>query len=60
MLLLYGAVPAHRDLPAGSTTADLTGPDIQQLNAALVALGYATAEELDPNSNTYNWHTRKR
>jgi hypothetical protein len=57
VVLLYGSVPAFRDLPAGSSTADLTGPDIQQLNAALVALGYASADDLDPTSNEWNWNT---
>jgi HlyD family secretion protein len=57
VVLLYGSVPAFRDLPAGSSTADLTGPDIQQLNAALVALGYASADDLDPTSNEWDWNT---
>ena len=39
VLLLYGALPAYRDMPAGSSTADLTGPDIQQLNAAPGGVG---------------------
>jgi Putative peptidoglycan binding domain/HlyD family secretion protein len=59
VVLLYGSVPAFRDLPAGSSTADLTGPDIQQLNAALVALGYASADDLDPTSNEWDWNTEE-
>jgi hypothetical protein len=59
VVLLYGSVPAFRDLPAGSSTADLTGPDIQQLNAALVALGYASADDIDPTSNEWDWNTEE-
>lgn len=36
VILLYGSVPAYRDLSVG-----LTGQDVQQLNADLVTLGYA-------------------
>jgi len=35
--LLYGQTPAYRTLSAGAT-----GPDVAELNADLVALGYAT------------------
>jgi Putative peptidoglycan binding domain len=59
VLLLYGSVPAFRDLPAGSSTADTTGPDIQQLNAALVALGYVSAEDVDPTSDEWDWNTEE-
>jgi multidrug efflux pump subunit AcrA (membrane-fusion protein) len=48
VVLLYGSTPAHRDMRAGDK-----GPDGQQLNANLVALGYASASELDPNSNEF-------
>ena len=48
VVLLYGTTPAYRDL-----AVDAKGPDVQQLNASLVALGYATAEELDPNSDEF-------
>ena len=37
VVLLYGLIPAYRTLSAGST-----GADVAQLNADLVALGYAT------------------
>jgi Putative peptidoglycan binding domain len=59
VVLLYGTVPAYRDMPAGSSTADTTGPDIQQLNAALVALGYASAEDIDPTSNRFDGNTKE-
>jgi hypothetical protein len=41
VVLLYGNVPAYRDLTKG-----LTGPDVRQLNKDLVQLGYATAAAL--------------
>jgi hypothetical protein len=42
-VLLYGNVPAYRDLSEG-----LTGPDVTELNKDLVKLGYATAAALGP------------
>ena len=30
---------------------------MQQLNAALVTLGYASAEDVDPTSNEFDWDT---
>ncbi len=43
VVLLYGSVPAWRDLAEG-----VTGPDVTELNAALVKLGYASAAALGP------------
>jgi hypothetical protein len=43
VVLLYGKVPAYRDLSEG-----MTGPDARQLNAGLVRLGYATRAALGP------------
>jgi len=48
VVLLYGAKPAYRSLGVGDT-----GPDVAQLNAALVALGYATVDQLDPTSERF-------
>jgi len=48
VVLLYGRVPAYRDLSEG-----MTGPDVRQLNTGLVKLGYATAAALGPESG---WH----
>lgn len=45
VVLLYGSTPAYRALSAGSTGADVT-----ELNADLVALGYATSAQLSPTS----------
>jgi peptidoglycan hydrolase-like protein with peptidoglycan-binding domain len=53
VILLYGSVPAYRDLAQGAS-----GADVKQLNAALVALGYATRSQLDPGSDDYSWQTK--
>jgi hypothetical protein len=53
VVLLRGRVPAYRALSEGDS-----GADVRQLNASLVALGYATAEEIDPTSDDFGWHTR--
>lgn len=45
VVLLYGNIPAYRDLSEG-----LTGPDVTELNQDLVALGYATKAALGPRS----------
>jgi putative peptidoglycan binding protein len=45
VVLLYGTVPAWRDLSEGAIGADVT-----ELNADLVRLGYATSAELGPRS----------
>jgi hypothetical protein len=42
VVLLYGDTPAHRALSKG-----MSGSDVGELNANLVALGYATSEQLD-------------
>jgi hypothetical protein len=46
--LLYGSTPAYRTLSAGAT-----GPDVAELNADLVALGYATHAQLSPRSASF-------
>jgi Putative peptidoglycan binding domain len=43
VVLLYGSVPAYRDLAEG-----MTGADVTELNTDLVRLGYATAAALGP------------
>jgi hypothetical protein len=52
VVLLYGATPAYRTLSAGAS-----GPDVAELNANLVALGYATPSELSPTSTSFDWPT---
>jgi multidrug efflux pump subunit AcrA (membrane-fusion protein) len=48
VVLLYGSTPAYRTLSVGAT-----GADVAQLNADLVALGYATSVQLDPASASF-------
>jgi peptidoglycan hydrolase-like protein with peptidoglycan-binding domain len=48
VVLLYGSTPAYRTLSAGAT-----GPDVAELNADLVALGYATRAHLRPASASF-------
>ena len=45
VVLLYGSVPAYRDLSEG-----LTGADVTELNRDLIHLGYATRAALGPRS----------
>jgi hypothetical protein len=45
VVLLYGNVPAYRELSEG-----MAGADVTELNADLVTLGYATAAALGPRS----------
>lgn len=54
VMLLYGSTPAYRDLSAGATAADVTGPDVRELNADVVALGYVAGSELSPTSNQFS------
>jgi hypothetical protein len=48
VFLVYGRVPAWRALAEG-----MHGADVRQLNRALVALGYATRAQLDPDSKYF-------
>jgi hypothetical protein len=45
VVLLYGSTPAYRTVSAGAS-----GPDVGELNADLVALGYGTRAQLSPTS----------
>ena len=58
VVLLSGSVPAYRSLAEGAKAADVTGQDVQQLNADLVGLGYASRTELDPSSDEFSWATK--
>jgi Putative peptidoglycan binding domain len=49
VVLLYGSVPAYRTMSEG-----MSGTDVRQLNAALVALGDASRSELDPDSSYFS------
>ena len=48
VVLLYGSTPVYRTLSAGGS-----GPDVAELNADLVELGYATRAQLSPNSASF-------
>ncbi len=48
VVLLHGSTPAYRTLSAGAT-----GPDVAELNADLVALGYASSSQLRPRSAVF-------
>ncbi|HET6867817.1 MAG TPA: HlyD family efflux transporter periplasmic adaptor subunit [Solirubrobacteraceae bacterium] len=48
VVLLYGSTPAYRTLSAGAS-----GPDVAELNADLVALGYASRAQLNPGSASF-------
>jgi hypothetical protein len=52
VILLYGDTPVYRSLHEGDT-----GPDVRELNANLLALGYATSSELDPDSDYFSYET---
>jgi hypothetical protein len=52
VLLLCGSTPAYRSLSKGES-----GPDIAELNANLVRLGYATRAQLDPSSRNFTSST---
>ncbi|HEY3088068.1 MAG TPA: peptidoglycan-binding protein [Jatrophihabitantaceae bacterium] len=58
VVLLYGSTPAYRALSEGATASDVTGADVRQLNAALVGLGYASSDDLDPTSDEFSWATK--
>jgi hypothetical protein len=52
VLLLCGSTPAYRSLSEGAN-----GPDVAELNANLVHLGYATRARLDPSSRDFSSET---
>lgn len=52
VILLHGALPAWRDLAPGMPD----GPDVQQLETALHALGYGTKGEHYPDAH-WGWQT---
>jgi hypothetical protein len=52
VVLLYGTTPAYRSL-----SEDMTGADVEELNADLAALGYVTSTELSPTSDEFTYWT---
>lgn len=53
VVLLYGSTPAYRGLSRGV----LAGSDVKELNAGLVAMGYATSSEIPDASAEFTWWT---
>jgi hypothetical protein len=58
VVLLYGSTPAYRSLSEGASASDVTGADVEELNADLVALGYVTGSELSPTSDEFGYWTK--
>jgi hypothetical protein len=58
VVLLYGSTPAYRSLSEGASASDVTGPDVRELNADLVALGYVTRAELSPAPDEFGRWTK--
>jgi Putative peptidoglycan binding domain len=59
VVLLRGSTPAYRTLSEGAFASDVTGADVAELNADLVALGYATTAEIPAGSDEFTWQTRQ-
>ena len=53
VVLLYGSTPAYRALSEG-----MTGADVEELNADLVALGSVTSAALSPTSDVFTHWTQ--
>jgi hypothetical protein len=51
--LLYGQTPAYRSLSEG-----MIGRDVEELNADLVVLGYATGAEIPSGTDEFTWRTK--
>lgn len=58
VILLYGTVPAYRSLAEGQDASSVTGPDVQELNSDLVAMGYVSRADLNPSSDEFSWATK--
>jgi hypothetical protein len=58
VVLLYGSTPAYRSLSEGASASDVTGPDVRELNADLVALGFLTRAELSPAPDQFSRWTK--
>jgi hypothetical protein len=55
VVLLDGSTAMYRMLAEGVSA----GPDVRQLNADLVSLGYASSSELDPSSDEFSAQTAR-
>ena len=54
VVLLYGSTPAYRSLFEG-----MTGDDVAELNADLIALGYATRSQIPSGSTVFSYWTAR-
>jgi hypothetical protein len=50
VVLLYGSTPAYRSLSAATNS----GPDVRELNADLVDMGYASSSEIPAGSDVFS------
>ena len=57
VVLLYGTTSAYRSLSEGASWSDVTGADVAELNADLVALGYATSAEIPSGTDDFTYWT---
>ena len=58
VILLYGSTPAYRSLSEGASWSSVTGSDVAELNADLVALGYATSAEIPAGTADFTSWTK--
>jgi hypothetical protein len=58
VVLLYGPTPASRSLAEGASASDVTGPDVAELNADLVSLGYVTSAEIPSGTDDFTYWTK--
>lgn len=58
VVLLYGMTPAYRALSEAASATDVTGSDVTELNADLVAMGYVSGAELSPTSDDFGFWTK--
>ena len=58
VVLLYGSTPAYRTLSEGASVTDDEGPDVEELNADFVALGYVSSADLSPTSDEFGAWTK--
>jgi hypothetical protein len=58
VVLLYGTIPAYRNLAEAASPGVTTGRDVAQLNHDLVALGCVNAAEVRPEWDEFSWATK--
>jgi hypothetical protein len=58
VVLLYGGTPAYRSLSEGATASAVSGPDVEELNYDLVAMGYLTSAEVGSDASDFTSWTK--